>query len=156
MMKHFKKLKRRSGQSGFTLVEVLISVVVLSIGLLGLAGLQTMAIKFDHEAYLRTQVAYLADDMAARMRANRSQAAAYIGNITTTPPAACETAAGCTPAQMADYDTAKWQALITELLPQGTGMVSQTAAPLYQVTIGWYERSEQTANTKTYTLEVYP
>ena len=58
-------------QAGSSLLEVLVAVVVLSIGLLGLAGLQMTSIKSSHSAYMRSQATLLAYDLADRARATR-------------------------------------------------------------------------------------
>jgi type IV pilus assembly protein PilV len=55
---------------GFTLLEVLIALLIFSLGLMGLAGLLTTSVKTNHSAYLRTQAIFLAQGMADRMRAN--------------------------------------------------------------------------------------
>src|SRR5215469_7388300 len=57
-------------RNGFTLLEVLIALLVFSLGLLGLAGLLVVSVKTNHSAYLRTQASFLAHGMADRMRAN--------------------------------------------------------------------------------------
>lgn len=67
---------RRKTQSGLSLLEVLVSIVVLAIGLLGLAGLQMTALKSGHSAYMRSQATVLAYDLADRMRASRVAALA--------------------------------------------------------------------------------
>lgn len=67
-------LSAKPGQSGFTMLEVLVAMVVLSIGLLGLAGLQATGLQANHSAYLRTQAAFLAYDILDIMRANREGA----------------------------------------------------------------------------------
>ncbi|SER12577.1 type IV pilus assembly protein PilV [Amphritea atlantica] len=59
----------RQGESGTTLIEVLIAVVVISIGLLSVAALQTMALKSNQGAYYRSQATFLAYDLADRIRA---------------------------------------------------------------------------------------
>jgi len=61
---------------GFTLIEVLISLVVISIGLFGIAGMQLQSLKTSHDAYLRTQATFLAYDLIDKMRANRTAAIA--------------------------------------------------------------------------------
>jgi len=58
------------GNSGFTLIEVLISVLILGIGILGVLNLQTRALMDNQDAYLRTQAIFLAYDMSDRIRAN--------------------------------------------------------------------------------------
>ncbi|HET9843588.1 MAG TPA: type IV pilus modification protein PilV [Gammaproteobacteria bacterium] len=68
-----KKSLSISSVKGFTLLEVLIAVVVFSVGLLGVAGLQILSLKLSHDSLLRTTATLLAKDMADRMRANTSQ-----------------------------------------------------------------------------------
>jgi type IV pilus assembly protein PilV len=65
---------------GFSLVEVLVTLVLLAIGLAGLAGLQARTAITGIEAYQRTQALLLAEDMASRIAANRSQASRYVGD----------------------------------------------------------------------------
>ena len=55
---------------GFTLLEVLVAVLIFSLGLMGLAGLLAVSVKTNHAAYMRTQATFLAQGMADRMRAN--------------------------------------------------------------------------------------
>ena len=61
-------------QSGFNLLEVLVTLVILSLGILGAAGLQRAALQNGHSALLCTQAALYTYDMADRMRANRAVA----------------------------------------------------------------------------------
>ena len=68
---------RRAGQGGFSMIEVLVSLVVLAIGLLGFALLQTMNLRYTQSANYRTQATNLAYDLLDQMRANRLSAAAY-------------------------------------------------------------------------------
>lgn len=72
MNKKYKRVKSRLNRSmnGFTLIEVLVSVVVFSIGLIGLASLQTISLKHNNDSYMRSQAILLAQDIADRMRAN--------------------------------------------------------------------------------------
>lgn len=73
-------------QGGLSLLEVLVSVVILSIGLLGLAGLQATALKSGHSAYLRSQATILAYDILDQMRGNSIEAAAgQFDNSSFTP-----------------------------------------------------------------------
>mgnify|MGYP003608823969 CR=1 FL=1 len=113
--------------SGFTLLEVLITLIVLSVGLLGLSGLQTMSLRSNHDAYLRSQAAIQAYDLVDRMRANSgSNSSAYIKSGTDmvgTEKAACDTTAGCTATEMALHDLFKWNQANQTLLPQGIGIV---------------------------------
>lgn len=115
--------RSRTQQPGFTLIEVLIALVVLSIGLLGLAGLQSAGLRFNQSAAMRTQATQLAYDLADRMRANSVavNAGDYLGAAGTT--VACHTTTGCSPAEMAADDLAAWNAAITRYLPSGEGLV---------------------------------
>ncbi len=122
--------------SGFTLIEVLVSVLVLSIGLLGLASLQATSLRYNNDSSAQTQAAYLASDMADRMRANLSEAANYPG----TPAAAdlsCYSS-GCSPSAMAGNDIAEWNTAL-DTLPAGKGTITAVAGGLYKITVMWDE-----------------
>lgn len=105
-------------QKGFTLLEVLVAMLVLSIGLLGLAGLMASSLRNNHSAYYRSQATWLAYDVIDRMRTNRPNAADYIVGI----PGA--SAAG----GLAGADVADWKAAIANTLPGGDGSVALVAA----------------------------
>src|SRR5262245_41733968 len=64
---------------GFTLLEVLITLVVLAFGILGLANLQAKMHTAEMESYQRAQAVLLVDDMINRIMANRANAATYVG-----------------------------------------------------------------------------
>lgn len=113
------KTSRRT-QSGFTLLEILVAMVVLSIGLLGLAGLMTTSMRDNLSASHRTQATWMAYDMIDRMRANRTGALA--GSYDTLMSGvACTVAApaGTLPAQ----DIAAWKSQLACVLPAAQGSV---------------------------------
>ncbi len=130
-------------QQGFTLLEVLVSLVVLSIGLLGLAALQLQGLKYNHDAYVRTQGTFLAYDLIERMRANSANADNYVG---AAPGDACGAAAN-----LATDDRACWHADIAATLPGGTATVTQDAADttLFTTTISWADRNAAAGVTTT-------
>lgn len=106
-------------QSGVTLIEVLITVLVLAIGLLGIAAVQTTALSGNYTSYQSTQAAFLASSMMERIRANR---AAYMNGLSYyqltagTAPTAVTTScysSACTPQQQAQWDMAVWYAQVT-------------------------------------------
>lgn len=66
------------GQSGFSMIEILITIAILMVGLLGLAGLQTQVAAAEFEAYQRAQALVLVQEMADRMTANKKNAASYV------------------------------------------------------------------------------
>lgn len=118
-------------QRGFTLLEVLIAILVFSIGLLGVAGLMVLSVRTNHSAFLRTQASFLAESMADRMRTNLGYVAEYNGTYnasTATGTANCRTAA-CTPLQLAAYDRLIWNQQLIAHLPAPTAVISCTDAP---------------------------
>lgn len=104
---------------GFTLLEVLVAIVVLSIGLLGLAGLMASSLKNSHSAYHRTQATWLAYDALDRMRANRQVAMAGGYNL----------ALGATPggSDLAADDLSEWDTALADTLPEGDGSITVQA-----------------------------
>ena len=123
-----RNLQGRTCQRGFTLLEVLIAVVILSVGLLGLAALQATSLKSNHHSLTRSQIAILSYDMIDRMRANRP--AMILGDYdlpTSTENSNCTTVTGCTPTEMADHDYFEWTTLIRRALPGGQGVVCRDA-----------------------------
>ncbi len=108
-------------KNGFTLLEVLIAMVVLAIGLLGLAGIQAIGLRNNQSAYHRSQATQLAYDMADRMRVNRVALTNGEYNNGAATANDCE-ANSCTPAQMAGYDIAQWNTALADQLPGGVGV----------------------------------
>jgi type IV pilus assembly protein PilV len=103
--------------SGFSLVEVLISIVILSIGLLGMAGLTAASMNGTNESYYRSQATVLADDILDRMRANLAPARGQQYDVTAGP---VYTAA---PNTMARFDAEEWVGTVGQTLPGGVGTV---------------------------------
>lgn len=122
----------RAKQCGFTLLEVLVALLVLSIGLLGLASLQATTSRFNYGAFLRSQATSLAYDMADRMRANRDEALAGSYDVATFPSPApvCGAVAGAT---VAARDISGWQSAAACALPEGMGRIVRNGT---MVTIG--------------------
>lgn len=141
-------------QRGFTLIEILVTVFILAIGLLGLAGLTLEGMRNNQGAYLRTQASILAYDMSDRMRANKERASDYAGfstdGATTTLPACATDAAGCAPADQVTLDKVEWTRQIqgvgsdTVLLPGGVGTIQFDAATSrFTITVTWDEVARQ-------------
>lgn len=118
-------------ESGFTMIEVMIAVVIVSFGLLGFAGLLTKAIQDNRVAYMRSQATILAYDITERMRANRI--AAISGGYTI---AMGSNAAGTT---LAALDTQDWKGNLATLLPGGDGAVNVDGNGNATITIRWDE-----------------
>jgi len=130
-------------QSGATLIEVLVSVLVLAIGLLGLASTQMMSLKNGNGAHHRYMASLAAQEIIERMRAN--PVAFNAGNYDrsgvggTSVGSAPDCSSACQPSQLAGYDLYEWGALLTSNLPNGTGAISSGGGTV-QVTITWDEQ----------------
>lgn len=123
---------------GFSLIEVLVALVVLSVGLLGLAALQTNAVEFNHDAYLRSQATILAYDIADRIRGNRQAAinGEYVSAFATTLPSCNDAVAGT----VAQQDIGAWRRALVCALPAGNGQIDWDAgAEILTVTVRWDE-----------------
>ncbi|MDP1645343.1 MAG: type IV pilus modification protein PilV [Thiobacillus sp.] len=140
-------------QSGFTLLEVLVAMLVLSIGLLGLAGLMASSMRNNLSASHRTQATWMAYDVIDRMRANR--AGAIDGNYATAmgAAAACTTAVptGTVPAQ----DITAWKNQLACALPAGNGSIAVNAGTrAATIVIQWNDsRGSQGLANQTFTVE---
>ncbi|MEJ2115279.1 MAG: type IV pilus modification protein PilV [Gammaproteobacteria bacterium] len=143
---------------GFTLMEVLVALAVLSIGLLGMAGMQLFSMKSSHSAYLQSQASYFAYDLIDKMRANPvgfdngSYDTTY-SSIPASPPNCQTTTATCSPTQLASFELAQWKCSLgsfkndtacagaldlTSVLPNGDGSVVRNGDDV-TVTVQWQE-----------------
>lgn len=119
-------------QRGATLIEVLIAIVVLSIGLLGLAGLQVTSVQSNHSAYYRSQATLLAYDLADRMRANRTAALTSAYEFTFPTSSSSNAVTG----SQAAKDKAEWLNNLALTLPDGTGQVAKSGT-LVIISVRW-------------------
>ncbi len=117
-----------SRQRGVSLIEVMMAVLIFSIGLIGLAGLLVVATRSNHTAYLRTQVTFLASNMANRMSANPAGVWRGSYNSTAYPVTAstvgCGSGAGCSPADLATHDQQLWSSQLRTFLPNPTASIA--------------------------------
>jgi len=136
---------------GFSLIEVLVSIVILMIGLLGLAGLQSRAFTAQLESYQRSQALILAQDMASRIEANRKNVAAYLTANPAAGGAGVDVVTPCPGGTVAAQDMCDWhnallgsaEASVTGAMIGARGCVIQEVAPalgaagIYQVIVSW-------------------
>jgi len=116
-------IKRR--EDGFTLLEVLISIVVFSFGLLGIAGMMTISVRNNHNGYLRSQANFLAENMLDRMRANPNALwNGFYAGTASVGSSVCDLATPCNFQQLAQYDMEQWAQSIQLALPSGQGTIS--------------------------------
>lgn len=143
---------RRRGEGGFTLIEVLVALLILAIGLLGLAALQTQGVRFNHDAAVRSQATSLAYDIIDKMRVNRGNADLYVtGSFPAGPYNSDVCAPGdgaadlCCAATSSDSQDELycWLAGVSNRLPLGQATIAQQAAPnddLFDITMLWLDR----------------
>ena len=118
---------RPARQSGVSLIEVLVTIVLLSFGVVGMAGLLFNGTKFNHSAYLRSQGVSLAYDIAERMRSNLvgSYLTEFADAFDADAGPACGVALG---AVTVARDINQWKNCVETLLPLGTASVSRQVA----------------------------
>ena len=159
-----------SATSGFTLVEALVSLIILSVGMLGIAGLFVESVRSSRTALLRTQAVNLVADMGDRIRANAAARAAYAtGGYGAGPathdcaPSAVSVGANCTLQELAEDDLARWIAAVRNALPGSVADPAGTAVEFfpganvnstdrYRISVSWREPGE--AQPYSYRSEV--
>ena len=140
---------------GFTLVEVLVALVVMSVGMLGIAALYLEGLRAGRTALYRTTAINLAADMADRIRANRNAGIAYAGTGPGADGACVNGPADCTAQQLAEDDWFDWNNQLNAQLPEGAGgevSIAGAAPATYTITVAWPEIGQ--AVPATYTMSV--
>lgn len=134
------RTKAHRSQTGFSLIEAMVSLVVISVGMIGIASLYGQGLGASRTALFRTQAVNLAADMADRIRVNRQGGADYGGAAALN---GCDPGGGvnCTPAQMAAHDLFVWGAQVAAQMPNGVGVVqfAATTPPTFTIQVTWQE-----------------
>jgi len=149
---------------GISLIECLIALVVLSLGLIGMARLMIEGLRVGHGALLRTQAVNLVSDMAERIRANPTGGAAYecasygggpSGHACAPTDSMLSTS--CTNTELAEDDLARWQGTARVLLPLApdtcaadviyTSATAPDEPSRFRISVSWNERGEPQPST---------
>ena len=133
----------KSGR-GFSLIEVLIALIILSVGMLGIAGLYVQSMQAGRTSMFRHNAVTIAGDIADRIRANPAAGAAYTA-ATGADNNCVDGGVNCSPAQMAAHDISLWQEQADDSLPNGTVTVTHDGdlvLPSYEIKVGWDEPGE--------------
>lgn len=120
----------RVAQRGATMVEVLVAVIVFAAGMLGVANLQSVSLRMNHAAVVRTEAVLAAADVLDRMRANRGAAGDYAIGIDDGIPAG---------SGVASADLAEWREQLAAALPSGSGSVALDAEGNVTVIVRWQD-----------------
>ena len=135
--------KTRTRLGGFSLVEVLIALIIMSVGMLGIAGLYVQSMQAGRTSMFRHQAVTLAGDVADRIRANPRAGIAYAGAGANNN---CVGAGiDCNEAQMAANDIFIWDQEALDALPNGDVLVQYNDAvspPEYTIRVSWTEPGE--------------
>ncbi len=135
-----KPIVARDTMHGFSLIEALVSLIVISVGMIGIAALYGQGLGASRTALYRTQAVNLVADMADRIRANRAAGTAYEG---AGQDRDCDPGDNrdCPSADMAAHDLWLWKGQVAAQLPGGAGTVSvdTTTPPTYTISVSWQE-----------------
>ena len=145
----------RKHVEGFSLVEVLVALVIVSVGMLGVAGLYVHGMQAGRTAMFSHQAVTLAGDVADRIRANPRAGAAYTGDGADNSCVAG--GIDCDEAQMAANDILIWRDQASSFLPNGSvtiGFNDGVTPAQYQITIGWTEPGINPNRTYVITIPV--
>ncbi|MEX1032056.1 MAG: type IV pilus modification protein PilV [Cellvibrionaceae bacterium] len=149
---------------GFSMIEVLITIFIMAVGLLGLAALQMVSVKNVNNTQYRTLATIYAYDMAERIRSNREGRAGY-NNIEGDEGAVTCNPTPCSAAEMAARDAYEWNEMISDTvntddlpsgLPNGVGTVVGDGVT-YAITVSWDEQDKAGADgseAQSFTLNI--
>lgn len=156
-----KHMTDRAKQLGMSLVEALVALVVLSVGMLGIAGLYVDTARANRTALLRSQAVSLANDMADRIRANPSAGIKYegVGALHN-----CVAGVQCTAQELAEDDVSRWRTAVANALPAAgvnavvdfTPAVGVGRPDRYDILVSWMEPEQATALTYRVNMQMIP
>lgn len=134
-------------QRGVGLIEVLVSVVIISSSLLALTALQSRSLQFNNSAYLRSQANILAYDLLDRIRINRMELGSYSLALDASSPE---------DNSLSSTDLRQWRSTLSSVLPEGRGSVAcSVTSNICRVSIVWSEQSSAVDDTEDSATFVY-
>ena len=150
-----RRIRHRSGSGGFTLLEALVSLLVLAIGLLGLAALQARGMRYNHDALVRSDANILATDIIDRMRARSfgndattafNALTGYTAAVVMPPAELANPTQPCAVALLNDptigNELVCWFKEVQLRLPGGTAVINNADGEHYTVTLTWANRND--------------
>ncbi len=160
-------------QHGFSLMEVLVTLIVFGIGLLGVAALLGSSVKLNNSAYLRSQASFLAENIANRIHGNVRGAwnGSYDGTYTAGGGGAiCDETQPCDDAGIAAWDTDRWGTMLAQIMPNASGTVAcvwNSGAPggtdalppadgICTISIIWNESTDEGIQGQQFNLVIQP
>lgn len=138
-------------EAGFTLIEILVSMLIIAIGVLGTAGMQALALKVNKGGQLRSQAVILGIDFIERVEANNGATITGAYAPATYPASSAKdcSAVYCLQSELATYDLVEFKARVLAQLPGAavTVSVAGTGPYTYTVQISWQERITKAVGT---------
>ena len=158
--------RERHHQRGVSMIEALVALLVLALGVMGLAGIQTRTLVDARSSNERAVAVRMSEDLIERMKANSAVTLAepplspnpYVVDWGSPGTATDCLTAACTGAQLAAFDLAQWKTSLSQLLPGGDAriFVSTTDTTQYGVMVGWNEtQAKNQGNATTTELAQY-
>lgn len=144
-----RNIKVPRNYRGDTMIEVLVTVLILAVGVLGVAAMQVTTLKNLNSSNTAGIAGIVAVDFSERMRANPTAALADNYVHTNPPGTFIDCAANpCTLAQLADYDVGSWWVVLGDTLPSASGQVSRNLGTnTFVVTVRWDDDRSGSAGT---------
>lgn len=138
---HSKRQSGRRAQRGDTMIEVLVTIIVIAIGVLGAAALQVTTLKNLSTSHSTTVAALIAEDLGERMRTNAEGSLNdYYVHSTPQPKGADCALTGCNVPALAGYDLGVWWEQMNTLLPAASGEVTRNPGTnTFVITVYWDE-----------------
>lgn len=155
-MKFFPDRHLKTAMTGFSLVEVLIALVIMSVGMLGIAGLYVHTMKAGRTSLFRHHAVTLAGDVADRIRANPIAGVGYI--VAGVDNNCVGGGIDCSRAEMAQHDIFLWTQQAADTLPAGAVNIvfnNGVVPPTYQITITWNEAGQNPSPQYRITIPVF-
>ena len=142
-------LRRRGG---FSLIEVLIALIIMSVGMLGIAGLYVQGMQAGRTSVFRHSAVTLAGDVADRIRVNPAAGAIYAAGEGADRNCV-DGGVDCSPEDMARHDISLWEQQADRSLPNGAVQVNRdgsTTPPTYEIIVTW----DEPGNTPSFTISI--
>jgi len=149
------RTRQPARQNGFSLVEVLIALIIMSVGMLGIATLFVQSMQAGRTSMFRHHAVTLAGDVADRIRANPRAGIAYIGQGADS--GCVGTGNYCNEAAMAANDIFLWDQQVVESLPNGDVTIAfddTVIPPMYTITVDWDEPGEDPNSPLNYIINI--
>ncbi|WP_161974457.1 type IV pilus modification protein PilV [Piscinibacter terrae] len=153
MKTYLNKTRSARRQHGATLIEVMVAVLVLSIGMLGIAGLTSASMRYSQGSWARATVSAALTDFADRVRSNpAASATAYLqssdnystqqgGSYALSYSTDCSSAsANCSGSDLAAYQLEQWRLSVKRSLPSSAIWVSGSRSTGYEATVLWFDK----------------